>query len=46
MGSEGYRIAVVGATGQVGSLMLRLLREREFPAREIVAIRLRALGRP
>ncbi len=34
--SEGYRIAVVGATGQVGTLMLALLREREFPAREIV----------
>jgi aspartate-semialdehyde dehydrogenase len=34
--SEGYRVAVVGATGQVGSLMLQLLREREFPAREIV----------
>ncbi|MEY2532340.1 MAG: aspartate-semialdehyde dehydrogenase [bacterium] len=32
----GYRIAVVGATGQVGSVMLRLLREREFPVREIV----------
>ncbi|HEY5192292.1 MAG TPA: aspartate-semialdehyde dehydrogenase [Solirubrobacteraceae bacterium] len=34
--SEGYRVAVVGATGQVGTLMLQLLREREFPAREIV----------
>ncbi len=34
--SEGYRVAVVGATGQVGTLMLALLREREFPAREIV----------
>jgi aspartate-semialdehyde dehydrogenase len=34
--SEDYRIAVVGATGQVGSLMLRLLRERRFPAREVV----------
>jgi aspartate-semialdehyde dehydrogenase len=34
--SEGYRIAVVGATGQVGALMLELLRERSFPAREIV----------
>jgi aspartate-semialdehyde dehydrogenase len=34
--SNGYRIAVVGATGQVGSLMLRLLRERAFPAREVV----------
>jgi aspartate-semialdehyde dehydrogenase len=34
--SQGYRIAVVGATGQVGTLMLQLLRERGFPAREIV----------
>jgi aspartate-semialdehyde dehydrogenase len=34
--SEGYRVAVVGATGQVGTLMLQLLRERRFPAREIV----------
>jgi aspartate-semialdehyde dehydrogenase len=34
--SEGYRVAVVGATGQVGTLMLALLRERAFPAREIV----------
>jgi aspartate-semialdehyde dehydrogenase len=34
--SEGYRVAVVGATGQVGTLMLALLRERDFPAREIV----------
>lgn len=33
---EGYRVAVVGATGQVGTLMLKLLREREFPASEIV----------
>jgi aspartate-semialdehyde dehydrogenase len=36
MGNDGYRIAVVGATGQVGTLMLELLRERGFPAREIV----------
>jgi len=35
--SDGYRVAVVGATGQVGTLMLELLRERSFPAREIVA---------
>jgi aspartate-semialdehyde dehydrogenase len=34
--SESYRVAVVGATGQVGTLMLRLLRERSFPASEIV----------
>jgi aspartate-semialdehyde dehydrogenase len=33
---DGYRVAVVGATGQVGTLMLELLRERGFPAREIV----------
>ncbi len=33
---QGYRTAVVGATGQVGTLMLRLLRERGFPASEIV----------
>ncbi len=36
MASEPYRVAVVGATGQVGSLMLALLRERAFPAAEIV----------
>jgi aspartate-semialdehyde dehydrogenase len=30
------RVAVVGATGAVGTVMLRLLRERDFPAREIV----------
>ncbi|MEA2225275.1 MAG: aspartate-semialdehyde dehydrogenase [Solirubrobacteraceae bacterium] len=34
--SEGYRVAVVGATGQVGTLLLTLLRERNFPAGEIV----------
>ncbi len=32
----GYRVAVVGATGAVGSVMLAKLRERAFPAREIV----------
>jgi aspartate-semialdehyde dehydrogenase len=32
----GYRVAVVGATGQVGGVMLALLRERGYPAREIV----------
>jgi aspartate-semialdehyde dehydrogenase len=30
------RVAVVGATGAVGRTMLELLREREFPAEEIV----------
>jgi aspartate-semialdehyde dehydrogenase len=43
---DGYRIAVVGATGQVGTLMLELLRERGFPAREIVAFAsARSVGR-
>src|ERR1035438_1235930 len=34
--TSGYRVAVVGATGQVGTLMLELLRERSFPAAEII----------
>ena len=33
---RGYRVAVVGATGVVGTTMLELLRERRFPASEIV----------
>ena len=37
MTHDGYRVAVVGATGQVGTLMLELLRERGFPTREVVA---------
>ncbi len=36
MANDGYRVAVVGATGQVGTLMLQLLLERSFPVREIV----------
>jgi aspartate-semialdehyde dehydrogenase len=34
--SRGLRVAVVGATGVVGSTMRGLLRERAFPAEEIV----------
>src|SRR5205823_181948 len=30
------RVAVVGATGNVGSVMMQLLRERAFPADQIV----------
>jgi len=30
------RVAVVGATGAVGSTMLGIMRERDFPAREVV----------
>ena len=33
---SGLRVAVVGATGAVGSTMLGILRERRFPAAEIV----------
>jgi aspartate-semialdehyde dehydrogenase len=40
------RIAVVGATGAVGSTMLGVLRERSFPADEVVAFASeRSLGR-
>ncbi len=35
--SASPRVAVVGASGAVGTTMLRLLRERAFPASEIVA---------
>src|SRR5947208_9926970 len=31
------RVAVVGATGAVGSTMLGVMRERSFPADEVVA---------
>ncbi len=34
----GYRIAVVGATGNVGREMLSILAEREFPATKVHAI--------
>jgi aspartate-semialdehyde dehydrogenase len=46
MTNQGYRVAVVGATGQVGTLMLELLRRRAFPAREIVPFAsARSIGR-
>jgi aspartate-semialdehyde dehydrogenase len=34
----GYRVAVVGATGNVGREMLAILAERSFPADEVVAL--------
>src|SRR5215210_7403312 len=34
----GYKVAVVGATGNVGREMLGILAERQFPADEVVAI--------
>ena len=34
----GYKVAVVGATGNVGREIMNILEEREFPADEIVAL--------
>ena len=34
----GYKVAVVGATGNVGREMLNILAERAFPASEVVAL--------
>ncbi|MEL6764000.1 MAG: aspartate-semialdehyde dehydrogenase, partial [Cyanobacteria bacterium J06607_6] len=35
MRSEGYRVAIVGATGAVGAELLTLLAERQFPVAEL-----------
>ncbi len=34
----GYRVVVVGATGNVGREMLNILAEREFPADEVAVV--------
>jgi aspartate-semialdehyde dehydrogenase len=34
----GYKVAVIGATGNVGREMLNILAEREFPADEVFAV--------
>ncbi len=36
MTGDGYRVGVLGATGAVGSTILELLAERDFPAAEVV----------
>jgi aspartate-semialdehyde dehydrogenase len=36
MPRSGFKVGVLGATGAVGSTILELLREREFPAEEVV----------
>lgn len=42
----GYRVAVVGATGNVGQEMLNILAERGFPADEVIALASsRSIGR-
>ena len=38
MGYLGYKVAVVGASGNVGREMLTTLKERNFPLTELVAL--------
>jgi aspartate-semialdehyde dehydrogenase len=38
MTTDGFRVAVVGATGAVGAELLKILEERRFPVRELVAL--------
>ena len=38
MNKDGYRVAVVGATGAVGNMMIKVLEQRSFPVREIVLL--------
>ena len=38
MRKDGYVVAVAGATGAVGEVMLQVLEERKFPVREIKAL--------
>ena len=35
-GADGYRVGVLGATGAVGSTIMEVLSERDFPVRELV----------
>jgi len=44
--NQGYKVAVVGATGNVGREILKILAERKFPVREVVALAsMRSAGR-
>ena len=36
--AEGYRVAVVGATGAVGTEMVKILGERGFPVRDLIPL--------
>ena len=36
--NEGFRVAVVGATGLVGETMISVLEEREFPVAQLYAL--------
>jgi aspartate-semialdehyde dehydrogenase len=45
MGSDGYVVAVVGATGLVGRTMISVLEERNFPVRTLLPLAASAGGR-
>jgi aspartate-semialdehyde dehydrogenase len=38
MKKDGYKVAVVGATGAVGNMMINVLERRSFPVRDIVLL--------
>src|SRR5262245_36824191 len=38
MGQQGYRVAIVGATGLVGQVQLGVLEERDFPVSELLPL--------
>src|SRR5436190_16576395 len=38
MGQQGYRVAIVGATGLVGQVQLGVLKERSFPFSELLPL--------
>lgn len=38
MSGDGYRVGVLGATGLVGTTILQLLHDRDFPASEVVPL--------
>lgn len=38
MKDDGYKVAVVGATGAVGNMMTNVLERREFPVKELVLL--------
>ncbi|HIC09025.1 MAG TPA: aspartate-semialdehyde dehydrogenase, partial [Aquificales bacterium] len=35
---RGYKVAVVGVTGEVGKTFLKVLKERNFPVEELIPI--------
>src|SRR6187455_3722940 len=44
--SKAWRVAVLGATGLVGDMMIRILEERDFPVSELLPLAsIRSLGK-